>query len=405
MNPPSIGQGTYLDVFAAPVLTELNALIAQLQIGQEINISNGSFENGSGANVAPQNWILALASGNSCNIETIAANVQDGAQSFSMTTPGSVSGGVSLTTSDYYAIGELQKLTFSWWMQSTIATIGNSVYVQFFDNTQTLISTSTLYNNSTTNDTAWAWKTVNFTAPTGARFFKLQLVGVNNATAGTVYWDGIDVIFQNQPATSFSGSQQVSMFTASGTYTPRSQFVRCLVLGGGGGGSAVDSLGNGAVGSPSYVLSSSFLARGGNGGVGSGGQGIGGAKVAPITSYTGGAFGLQCGNMAGISGNSSGAAGAGGGDYWGSSGGTAGNSSSHNGGTPAANSGGGGGGAWFTSVNWGGGGGASGEYAEWVILVTPGVAFPVVVGAGGAGATGLSSTAGSGASGLVIIID
>ena len=409
ITPPNVGDPTRLDAFAAPVVSNIQYFQGAAQSALAVGIINGSFEVGSGAGVAPSNWTLALASGNSCNIETASANVDHGAQAFSMTTPGSVSGGVSLTTSDYYAIGELGWLTFSWFMKSTVAGIANAVNVLFYDCNKTYLYTASIFSSST-NNTSWAPYIAGVQAADTVRFFQLQLVGVNNATAGTVYWDGV---------TYSSGDFTVgaSIFVSSGTYTPRSNMIYVREFGGGGGGAGayVANIGNitnaqpGVAGNPSWVVSSAYLARGGNAGTFNtlGTEGVGGASVASI--YTAPPnLGSQKGTTAGSNPVQDGSykdGGPGGANYFGGAGGSGGIYTGAAGGIGQLGAGGGGAGGGINS----GAGGASGEYAEWYIPVTPGVPVPVTVGSGGSGGAGQvavggnGDAGGSGGSGLVII--
>lgn len=232
MTKVAVGQPTQKDLFADPTVDDLEYLFSNQQAVAAANIPNGSFEIGSLPDVAPAGWTLALAAGNSTAFETAAAKVDHGAQSFSMTTPGSITGGASLTSQALIPVGGNDELLFMWRMLSSAAGILNTVQVSWYDHAQSFISTSTLYT-STANSTSWVQLGQRVAAPSNARFFALILTGVNNAVAGTVYWDGVS--YSLAPAIGFE------VKTASGNWTcPAGVFVIELEgkAGDGGGGPA-----------------------------------------------------------------------------------------------------------------------------------------------------------------------
>ena len=237
ITKPSVKDPTTLDLFASPVIDDLEFLNANIALSQLAGILNGSFESPTqGANQPPVQWdLLNLGNGNSCQIETTAANVEHGAQAFSMTTGGGITGGCDIQTGNFYPIGEQQQLLVSWYMNSTAANILNQVYVHWYDNTETLLSTTTLYNNATTNSLVWQLQQIPATAPAGARFFKLEVVGVNNTNAGTVYWDGFTYTWQ-------VGTHGMLLITntGAGTWTVPPAITNAVVeiVGGGGGGAS-----------------------------------------------------------------------------------------------------------------------------------------------------------------------
>jgi hypothetical protein len=407
LTNPNLGDPTRLALYLA-MIGDLNYLFALLQIAKGTGIINGSFEIDAApnSNVAPSNWVLNLGSGNSCQLENTAANVHHGGQAFSGTNPGANVGGVTLTTGDFYALGELDRVFIEWWFKTSVATTTNQAYIIWYDYAQNLVSTTTLYNLSAGNPTAWAHYGFEASAPTTARFFKLQFVLVNSTTAGTSFIDGI--VAEPRNAT------DASVFQGAGTYLyfPRKGGTKVLGrlygagAGGGGGGATFNGNAGGAGGS-TYIIDVGKLARGGAaGGVGisTGAGGAAGVQVSTPLMTTGNPLGLQYANSqtaatAGASGGGGGAGGNGGANWMGIAGGTAGNVGPKPGCGGGGGNGAGGGG--------GGGGGSAGEYAEWVIDLN-GIQIPitVVVGAGGAGGTGSGGgggNAGAGADGFAII--
>ncbi len=424
LTKPAVGDPTRKDSFADGVIDNLEYLNGILALAVAANIANGSFEVGGAADTAPDNWVLSLAANNHTAIETTAANVAHGARALSMTTPGGVTGGASLVTSDFYPIGELQSISISWFTKSSVAGISNAIYVEWFDRAGSSLSTTTLWS-STSNPTAWTNYTVSATAPANARFFKLELKGVDSTTAGTVYWDGVQLGFHKRKAI---------IYTTPGafTYTPNfSGYVKARMWGGGGGGgggSRTTNGNNGTAGGDSYLDSSSNKARGGGGGQGGqgGGGGTGGAGAAakqPTYTATLAQFGSQAGQNGTNYNGTSGPAG-GGVPYvpngimvatMAGIGGNAGGDQPNGTAAPYPNTaqgGVGGNGAFYTPSSIygsGGAGGQNGEYAELILEVVAGTTYNGSVGAGGAGGAAMGSTpslsgsGGAGQSGLVII--
>lgn len=379
ITKPAVGDPTRKDTFADQVIDDLDYLYGAAAASGGGRILNGSFESGSAANTAPANWTMTLASGNSTAFETTAANVAHGAQSFKMTTPGSITGGVALEANDFGILGEGQVLNFSWYMKSTVAGILNTVAVNWYDRAGSLISTTTLYT-STANATSWTYYNYAATAPANARFFKLVVTGVNNATAGSVYWDGFEC--RTGPL-----YLRTVYTTGSGTHTYQKWTNRIKVTGcggGGGGGKRTDGATPAGSGG-STTLGSIFTATGGTPG-GSNSGATGGAGAGPAAgSYSSGLlkFGSKSGGD-GASYTSAAADGVGKGLGGGGRG-----------------FGAGGDGANVSSgANCGGtGGGSSGMDAEYTGTVTPGASASYAVGAGG----DAGSNASAGVGGVLII--
>ncbi len=234
---PVPGEPTRIDTFASQVIDDLNFLNDSLSSAAGANILNGSFEANTGVNTAPTSWTLAAAAGNSSLIETAAANVRHGAQSFKMTTPGSIGGGVSIVTTDFYAIGEVQSVFLSWFMKSTVAGIRNQAFIRWYDNLKNLILTTTLYD-SVTNSTVWTRTGSSASAPAGARFFKCEFLGVNNTVAGSVWFDGVS--YQVVAKT------QLFVLTVNGSWVCPADVYRVKVKMAGGGGGNGHGTGGGA---------------------------------------------------------------------------------------------------------------------------------------------------------------
>lgn len=386
MTAPAVGDPTRQD-WAQLVSDNLNFLYGTSGNAAGLaQLVNGSFEEGTGANTAPTGWALSIASGNSTDFTTSTADVAHGRQGFKMVTPGSITGGVILT-SDFMLCATGVPFVLGWLLKCSAAGTKAVVAVKWYDEAESIISTDTLYTEAAANPTSWTYMMGSCTPPASARLFKVVLTGVDNTTAASVYWDGVGV-WQSKGLSSV-------LFTADGTYTPSPGVtkIKARMWGAGGGGGA-GSGNNGATGADSWVKSSSYNARGGLGGSGGGTGGFprvpviasnlyqfGGRRGSDAVGTTGG-FGARCSGVLSHEETSGGGAG------------VAGNNAPNNSG---AGGGGGGGGAS------GGGGGAAGEYAEAFISLDAGAAVSVQCKVGGAGGTGGGAAGGNGGSGLVII--
>lgn len=373
VTTPAVGTPTRQDAFAVPVIEAVDYLNSQAALGSNTpDIPNGSFEIGTAANTAPAGWTLeTLAAGNSTAFETNQAYTRHGRQSFKMTTPGAITGGVVLVSEDFQRCSEGIAFTLIWQILASVAGTANAVKVRWYDGTESLLGTSTLWSDTATNPTAWTQKDAVATPPASAKLFKIALEGVNNSIAASVYWDGLSIIH--------GSARSITAFGASGTYTPKTSKLKVRLWGGGGGGGGGANYSNdgsegsdgGAtqiVGTIAYVNGG---AKGGHGNVNGSPASNGGGENASFSTDSAkfGASGTT--PHGGILGTYAQAGNGGGGLDGGSAGGY----------------------------------GSAGRYGEFVLSVVPGVSLTVTIGSGGAGGSG-AADAGAGVSaggGLVII--
>jgi hypothetical protein len=385
ITPPALGDPTRL-LLATEVIANLDDLNARLTLIGIGGISNGSFETGSGADTAPASWGLSISSGNHTAFETSAANTRHGKQAFSMTNSSGASGGVTLTSADFIPWAVDYTLRLAWLMKCSVATTTNTVQVKWYDETQTLISTTTVYTAATGNPTTWTQFIYDLPAPVGTKFYKVLLIGVNSTTNGATYWDGV--------YSTIGKAAAVTVVTATGTYTPSTPKLK-VTMGGGGGGGQGTAGATATAGGDTWFGVSTQKALGGAAG---NGGGLKGAEVAP--SIAAGLINYGSYSATSKSGDLGGDGGYGvltwnyrrvipGGGV--AAGGTA----------AAANSGGGGsgGGANTGSAANGGGGGQAGVCVEYILDVVAGNSYTTTIGAGGAA----SGNGGAGGSGWMII--
>lgn len=331
----------------------------EIQKIKNADVPNGSFELDSDADNYPDGWTWAASgSGGSGTIDT--ADETDGAKSFKIVHPGGAgNGGGSITTTDFMTCSPQVPVFAEWEQKSSVAGVRNMVQIQWFDDAQASISTSTIYD-STNNPTAWKLQHGGALPPATARYFKLKLIGgdTSNSTGGTIRFDNVRIMKLNF----LRGAQ----WTAAGTYTFFAPVgvpvARITCVGGGGGG--------GAAPNPGYA---------------GGGGGGGGTMVAYVTLTAGSSYTVVVG--------AAGTAGVG------ASGGAGGNSTF--GSTVVVGNGGNGGAAGTVSAAGAGGTGGSGSTTGTQITLTAGTNGNAGDGSPGAqgGGTAYAGNASSGTAG------
>lgn len=152
-------------------------------------IVNGSFETGTGTD-APVGWDRTTWGTAAYDIATPG----HGAQAYSFTSTGA--GGGKLTSTDFIAVSEYVLVILSFLLKSSVADILNIVKAKFYDKAQSAISDTTLYTDATTNPTSWTRFITACIPPATARYMKLELTFADSsdATAGTCYFDGLELI-------------------------------------------------------------------------------------------------------------------------------------------------------------------------------------------------------------------
>ncbi len=378
ITPPVVGDPTEIELAEEIIQNQDEASAIITSLGDAI-IPNGSFELGTGIDIAPDGWVLDISAGNSTDFTTGATDTRHGRQAFKMSTPGSISGGVTLT-SDLFLLAAVDRiLEFFWLMKSSLATSSVTISILFYDQDEVFVDSVILYNATSSIPTAWTQMSALATPPAGSKLAKIEILGVNNSSAADMYFDG----FFFQP----KFQKSTSILLSSGNYTAPVGVNKIKVrmwAGGGGGGGGVSV---GSNGGNTYFNGSSNSARGGLGGAPPNNSMVPGPRFNADYSVTnlvrfgsigGGGLGgtWEGGDAIGLIGAQKAALNA-----------AAGTNTS------------GGGSGQAGSPNWGGGGGG-GEYAEYITSVIPGTIYAYVVGAGGAAGSGGS---GNGGSGLMII--
>jgi hypothetical protein len=236
ITKPTQGTATKKSIIDALIDNDVffNAAIAALEF---VDVLNGSFENTTAG--VPDEWTFTNYNGGSGAIDTSASH---GLNSYKITSPGGGgNGGGYLTSNTFFAVSPLRPLILSWQQISSVAGIHNLVEVRWYDSAQSFISSSTLYDDDTTNPTSWTLQSGAATPPSNARFAKLRITGAkdDNTTAGSVKWDDFKL--------GATPTQGIETLTGSGNWVCPANVLKIKVRawGGGGGGAGTSSFGGG----------------------------------------------------------------------------------------------------------------------------------------------------------------
>jgi len=184
---------SWLDAFIDN-LTHLYNLMGGAGTGAGGSLQNGSFENDVDLDGIPDGWTLTLFTGGSAAIES--TEVAHGAKSFKFTSPGgSGNGGGYIDSADYITCSPNKPEVVDFLLKSSGADIRNKVDLLWYTAAKAYISTTNIYDDSTTNPTSWTRFQRTAMPPATAVFCKLRITGCDSSdvTAGTSYWDGVDV--------------------------------------------------------------------------------------------------------------------------------------------------------------------------------------------------------------------
>ncbi len=158
-------------------------------------VINGSFETNDDGDNFPDSWITTEYSGGTASLDT--SDQQHAKQSLKFVSTGS--GGGYITSSSFIEVSELTDLGLHFYLKSSDAGVRNLVQILWYDKSKVPISTSILYDDSTTNPTSWTLKSSSVTVPSTARFAKLEMYGCHSSdpTSGSTWFD--DVILSVSP--------------------------------------------------------------------------------------------------------------------------------------------------------------------------------------------------------------
>ncbi len=158
-----------------------------------LGIFNGSFEVDSDSDDVPDYW-TATDSGTVISLESSGAHHGGVYLKFTST-----SGGSDYLTSDYYPINAEQRVAVSFSLKVSNASANPQIKVLWYDNAQSLLSTTTVFDGDTNAlSTAWdSYKYLTADAPTSATYYRVQLIGNTGGIGYDVCFDGlaVDILF------------------------------------------------------------------------------------------------------------------------------------------------------------------------------------------------------------------
>jgi hypothetical protein len=161
-----------------------------------VGIINGSFEIDSDLDGTPDSWTVSLYPGGSFVLtSTVSAH---GAKAASFIHPGGAGNGGGTLTSDYFAVNEtsLPSVVIGGVHWVNNPALKCEVIIKWYNSSYVSISDETLYS-STANSTAMEYSMWSASAPAGAKYAKIQLIGgKDDADAtGIAYFDNFDVSY------------------------------------------------------------------------------------------------------------------------------------------------------------------------------------------------------------------
>ncbi|MFN7725143.1 MAG: hypothetical protein ACK5QH_08750 [Rubrivivax sp.] len=158
---------------------------ALVQIGPN-GIRNGSFESDA------DGWTITTYTGGSQAINT--TQEMDGAKCLALTSTSTVNGGGVATSNEYRTVTGGEKVGFKLAYKASVANVSSRARVIWYSDALAQISTTDLYTTTNTPTANTVLATV-ATAPTNARFYRVELTGGipgSGTATGTVFFDGVN---------------------------------------------------------------------------------------------------------------------------------------------------------------------------------------------------------------------
>jgi len=183
-------------------------------------ITNGSFESDSNDDGLPDNWDITEYDATS-TVELDDTTQEHGEVSLKFVSTG-LGGGIA--ESAYFGVGKSETFYLTFKYRSSVAGVRNVAELSWYTAAQSLISTTTLLDDSATNPTSFTKNTYQPTAPPTAVFAKFRFYGCHSsdATSGTTWLD--DVVFNWYPII-----DEDTMVSDSANYVPTQQSTKAYV--------------------------------------------------------------------------------------------------------------------------------------------------------------------------------
>lgn len=153
-------------------------------------VLNGSFESDTNGDGVPDNWTIVEYTNGTVARDSVTQ--LHGKYSLKFTSIGT---GGGYADSALFEVEESRVCPVRFVLKSSVAGVHNQVDIVWYTAAQAVISTTTLYNDSTTNPTSWTAFSYKPTPPSNARFALLRIYGCKDdiATAGSTWVDNVIV--------------------------------------------------------------------------------------------------------------------------------------------------------------------------------------------------------------------
>lgn len=186
-------------------------------------VTNGTFDTDANSDSLPDNWTVVQYTGGTVEIDSTAANVTHGTYSLKFTSVGS---GGGTATSTAFSVEKEQFVTVSWTLKSSVVDVYNKVEIKWYNSSDSLISTSTLYDEAAANPTSFTRYSYPVISPSTAVSATIVLTGCDSSdsTSGSTWFDNVVVTQDTKPAVEVFIEQvddffSIANWTTSGTVT------------------------------------------------------------------------------------------------------------------------------------------------------------------------------------------
>jgi len=206
--------------------------------GNYNSVKNGSFETDDTTSGEPDDWTIVDYTGGSHSLDS--TDQFHGLKSLKFVSTGN---GGGYATSDYFEVEEAKANNIDWNMKSSVADVRNVVDMLWYTSAKTLISTTNLYDDSTTNVTSWSAKSSQATPPSTARYAQIRIYGCHSSdsTSGTTWYDNIEA------ADNLARRHTVNTFTQTQTWSKGAVVASAAALTLGSDGNYFDVTGTTAI--------------------------------------------------------------------------------------------------------------------------------------------------------------
>lgn len=254
LTPPSVGDPTKASL--AQGLIDNDEFLYNLilsAIGNREIILNGSFETDADSDSEPDGWdITEFTGGTFAWAEsTVGGDGESyhGIRAVKFTSPGGGgNGGGDITSADFFEVSEGRPYKIQFAIKSSVADVHNKGEIIWYDSEQTLISTTTFFDEAAANPTDWEIFEYVVEPPADARYAKLRFTGCDDddTTAGNTYFDDVRI----QAAVPYF-ERRLTITTSTGVLrwkAPITGWYGMMVGGAGGGGGGSDGANGGGGG-------------------------------------------------------------------------------------------------------------------------------------------------------------